>query len=161
MVTALQDAIRQVRAIATELRPSSLDDLGLLPTIDWFCRELERRHPEIPVRSDIALQEHDVPVPLKIVIYRIAETALREMSGHRPLERIRLDLRLDGRNVALTIEERPQASSAGSAAEPSPADAQARFGAVQERTAVSGGRFSVTVNEAGGCTLRATWSLPQ
>jgi len=46
----LQRAIEDVQTLATGLRPSILDDHGLLPTIDWFCREFERQHPQSPLR---------------------------------------------------------------------------------------------------------------
>jgi len=39
IVPLAQEAIEEVRRIAMDLRPSTLDDMGILATISWFCRE--------------------------------------------------------------------------------------------------------------------------
>ncbi len=65
IIPVLQQAIQEVRTIATDLRPSSLDDLGLLPTLNWLCREFEQQHPGIRIEREISLQEQDIPPPLK------------------------------------------------------------------------------------------------
>ncbi len=83
IVPVLQSAIQEVRSIATELRPSSLDDLGLIPTINWFCREFEQRHKEISIEREISLQEATIPAPLKIVIYRIIESTFKNIAHAR------------------------------------------------------------------------------
>ena len=55
IISMIEDTIQETRRISARLRPSMLDDLGLLPTVDWFCREFEKNYPKIrasvPVRS--------------------------------------------------------------------------------------------------------------
>ncbi|MCK7493079.1 MAG: histidine kinase [Comamonadaceae bacterium] len=65
MVQAVKEAINEVRAVALNLRPSSLDGLGLIPTIRWFCREFMKLHPDIVTEHAIGLAEDDVPGPLQ------------------------------------------------------------------------------------------------
>jgi signal transduction histidine kinase len=160
IVPLLQGAIDDVQRIATGLRPSSLDELGLLPTIDWFCREFERLHPAIVVAEEISVQEHDVPAPLKIVIYRVIESAFANIARYESTDRIGLALQLEDGVITLAIDDTSQDSRYAATAEfESDSDVQLSFGEAQERTTLSGGRFTIARSEAGGVMLRASWTV--
>lgn len=159
-VLALQGVIEEVKETAMELRPPTLDELGLLPTIQWFCREFEYLHPDIRIDQQISVQEAEIPGPLKIVIYRIIETAIKDISQDADIDRIRLALRSTGKTITLSIDDIPRdldcvtAAPSGSVVNPS-----VRFAAAQERTTLSGGVFSTAKNEEGGTTLHACWAM--
>lgn len=160
IVPVLQNAIQEVRTIATELRPSSLDDLGLLPTINWFCREFERQHPEIRIQRQILLREGTIPSHLKIDIYRIIESAFRNIAKYSNTDQIRFVLHLADDMIHLIIGDEPTARPAATGAVPPDpaADPQFRFAEMKERTSLSGGVFSSTLEKMGGVTLRASWA---
>jgi len=159
IVPVLQSAIHEVRTIATELRPSSLDDLGLLPTINWFCREFERQHPEIRIQREISLREGTIPSHLKIDIYRIIESAFKNMAKHSNTDQIRFVLHLADDMIHLIIGDTPTARPAATRiAPPLHGDPQFRFAEMKERTSLSGGVFSSTLEKMGGVTLRASWA---
>jgi signal transduction histidine kinase len=158
LVPVLQGAINEVQAIATELRPSSLDDLGLLPTIRWFCREFEQLHPEVQIEQKLTLRESDLPVALKIVLYRIIESALKNPLFHAGADEIQLDLRLTNRAIVLTIDESPRDSTYAATTARSPAsDLQVQFVEARERATLSGGKFAIGRNAAGGVQLQCSW----
>ncbi len=52
LVPIIQGAIEEARRIYTGLRPTILDDLGILATISWFCREFRKTFPHIRVLED-------------------------------------------------------------------------------------------------------------
>jgi len=159
-VSLLQAAIEDVTRIATGLRPPMLDDRGLVPTIAWFCREFERLNPAIAVAEEIAVQEDDLPEPLKIVIYRIIEAAFASIARYENVDRIGLGLQLAGGAMTLTIEDASQDSRyAAMAQHDTESDLQLRFGEAQERTTLSGGSFTIARKNAGGITLRASWPV--
>lgn len=161
IVPVLQHAIHEVRTIATELRPASLDDLGLLPTIRWFCREFEQRHPAICIQPDISLAETNIPPLLKIDIYRIIESVFKNIAKHSHTDRIILALHLADARIHLTIGDTPTVLPAIAPADRSAhgIEAQFRFAEVKERTALSGGAFSTTLENTGWVTLRASWAI--
>lgn len=72
----VQLASEEVRQIHTNLRPSLLDDLGIMSTISWFCREFEKLYSAIRIEKQIHVEKQDVPESLKIVIFRILQEAL-------------------------------------------------------------------------------------
>lgn len=158
IVPVLRGAISQVQAIAMELRPSSLDGLGLLPTIHWFCSEFEQLHPGKRIEHKIALQEKDLPTGLKIVLYRIIESTLKNLALYADADRIQLDLRLDNRAIVLSIDDSTQDSTyAASTIQTSATDLQLQFVEARERTTLSGGTFSIGRNTAGGVRLQCSW----
>jgi signal transduction histidine kinase len=159
IIPVLQSAIDDVQTIATGLRPASLDDLGLLPTIDWFCREFDRLHPTIAVVQVISVREDDVPAPLKIVIFRIIESAFENIARYQAVGRIALALRLENGAITLAIDDMsPDSRYAATAERDTDSDLQLRFGEAQERTTLSGGSFMIARNKGGGVTLRASWA---
>ncbi|MBI2961693.1 MAG: hypothetical protein HYY28_15380 [Betaproteobacteria bacterium] len=155
-VAALQAAIKQVETLAMELRPSVLDEFGLLPTIRWFCRQFERGHPAIRIEDDISVPENYAFGPLAIVIYRIIESSFRNIARFRNTDRICLSLQLADRAILLAIDDTSRDATYAAAAR-SDSDLNARFAGARERTTLSGGTFSVTHNPAGGITLHARW----
>ena len=155
-LTGLQGAIEEVQEMATELRPSSLDELGLLPTINWFCREFECLHPEIRIEQQISVQEREIPEPLKIVIYRIVEAVLKDIGNNPHKDRVRLSLQPNANAILLAIDDFPQETASAATA---PGNPRLRFAAAQERATLSGGAFSAAFNREGGITLHASWAM--
>ncbi|MFY9329922.1 MAG: PAS domain S-box protein [Georgfuchsia sp.] len=158
-VPLLQSAINDVQTIASDLRPSILDELGLLPTIDWFCRKFNSLYPAIEIAQEISVQENDMPVPLKIAIYRIIESAFTDIVRYENPDQIELALRMHNDAISLTIADTSHGSRRAAAMErDSDSDLQVRFGEAKERTTLSGGSFTIARNEAGGVSLRAKWA---
>lgn len=156
MIPMLQAAIQEVRAIATDLRPASLDDLGLLPTVHWLCRELEQRHPGIRIEQRISLQERDIPPSLKGILYSIVMSVLGEMAQRTSTARVRLGLTLEGNALVLLIDD--TASEAFDMMD-APIEPQLRagFARMEELATLSGGAFTAAHHADGGTTLRAAW----
>lgn len=158
IIPVLQDAIEDVRELAGSLRPASLDELGLLPTIEWFCDSFERMHPGISVETSIAVGEDDTPLPLKIVLYRVIESTFRVIARHAGRNRVRLELRGAVDAIELRIEDTPRDSRYYIGAAPlRDAEQRLRFAKVKERITLSGGTFQIRNNAAGGTILHASW----
>lgn len=161
IIPALQGAIEDVRTIATELRPSSIDDLGLLPTLGSVCRNFQRQHPGIRILLDLPLQEHDIPAPLKVILYRIVVLALDEIALQTNSDQIALALRRDGEALTLLVDDTPSGAPDASETtligiDPAP---ESRFSKMLELTTLSGGHFAAARPAAGRVVLRASWAV--
>ena len=160
IIPVLQQAIQEVRTIATDLRPPSLDDLGLLPTLNWLCREFEQQHPGIRIEREISLQEQDIPPPLKIILYRIIVKVFDEMAEHTKTGHIHLALWLDsGHTLIVLIDDTTTEALDKTAIPLMNIDPQLRagFARMEELTTLSGGIFTASHHAGGGATLRAAW----
>jgi PAS domain S-box-containing protein len=74
--------MKEARRIMNRLRPSILDDLGLIPAFEGFCREFKAFHPEIQLECKLEPREDEIPEPLKVVIFRVAQEAMTNSIRH-------------------------------------------------------------------------------
>jgi len=160
IIPVLQQAIHEVRTIATDLRPPSLDDLGLLPTLNWVFREFEQRHPGIRIKREIPLQEQDIPSPLKVILYRIIVSVLNDLAQHPNTGRIHLALRQEDNGLILLIDDTSTEMLDRTVTSLANIDPQLRagFARMEELTTLSGGTFTAAHYSGGGTTLRASWN---
>jgi len=105
LVAKVKYALAELRRISMNLRPSMLDELGIVTTLSWFFREFEASGVDINIEREIRVNETDVPAPLKIVIFRILQEATNNAVKHADAERIKVCLRKAGDALEFTIED--------------------------------------------------------
>jgi PAS domain S-box-containing protein len=94
--------IERVRRMSLELRPSLLDDLGLLPTLNWLFENYEARTQQ-PVIFQHSGLDQDFSPRLGIVVYRIAQEALTNVVRHAQHKKVFVDIWLDKHYFYLRI----------------------------------------------------------
>jgi PAS domain S-box-containing protein len=159
LVPIICQTIEEVRNTSMDLRPSTLDSLGILPTIDWFCREHQTSYPSMQIEKRIDVRETDVPDHLKIVIYRIVQEAFNNAARHSEAEILRISLDKTDVEIRLAVQDNGQGFDLEDLLS---ADAERRgFGitSMKERTELSGGSFSIESGIGKGTTIRATWKV--
>jgi signal transduction histidine kinase len=110
LASNLSQTIGEVRRIMTDLRPSILDDLGILSALSWLCREFEATYSHICVEKRIGISEEQVPDALKIVIFRISQEAMNNIAKHSDSSRIQLCFQKAQDRVELTIQDNGRGS---------------------------------------------------
>src|SRR4030042_6679818 len=80
--STIKEAMNEVRRIQMDLHPSTLDDLGIVATLSWFCRSFQTTYTHIRIEQDVGIGESEVPKILKTVIYRILQEALNNIAKH-------------------------------------------------------------------------------
>jgi signal transduction histidine kinase len=161
IIPILHDAIQEVRAIATELRPSSIDDIGLLLTLQRLCREFEQRHPGLRIDLQTPLDESDIPARLKIILYRIVTSVFDDMAHTSSADQIGLGLWRDSMTLTLLIDDTASGDLDKTAQPLANIDPQLSAGLarMEELTTLSGGQFKASYHAGGGTTLRASWNV--
>jgi two-component system NarL family sensor kinase len=101
----LRESLVNVRRISTELLPSSLDDLGLVATIEWLCRQLTEIRPDMRVELQLEVDESSIGQAMKLDLYRIIEEALVNAGRHANASRARVKLVATQGQLQLTIED--------------------------------------------------------
>ena len=105
IVTHIRDTIKEVRRISTSLRPSMLDDLGLLATVKWFCRSSQEMYTDTRIETAFGLQESEIPEPSKIVVYRILQEALNNALKHSAADTIEVGLERMGDGMRMCVRD--------------------------------------------------------
>jgi signal transduction histidine kinase len=150
IVDYLVDTIKETKRISANLRPSTMDDLGLCATISWFCREFKMFYKNIEVNQDIDIRENDISEPMKIVIYRILQEAMSNAAKHGNPDKIDLALKKNHDNLYLTIfDDGPGFEQENGLISTDPLSGHGITG-MKERAEVCGGRFKVTSRSGWG-----------
>jgi len=157
VIPLVQQAIEEVRRIHTDLRPSMLDDLGILATINWFCREFQMIYSDIRIEKHVAVQENEVPEPLKMVIFRVLQEAMNNIAKHSDAYFMCLCFKKTDGAIALTVEDNGRGFDPGKAL--SLKNSEKRFGitSMKERTELTGGSFAIKSTPGVGTTISALW----
>jgi PAS domain S-box-containing protein len=157
VIPMVQESVREIRRIQMNLRPAILDDLGILATISWFCREFEASCQGIEIEKQIDVQEDEIPEPLKMAIYRIMQEGLTNIQKHSGASLVRLSLRKTNGRIELSIQDNGQGFDLQEAH--SSEDSRRGLGLVsmRERAEHSGGSFSIESEKGKGTVLRVTW----
>jgi signal transduction histidine kinase len=115
----LNELIRKVRKLSLDLRPSVLDDLGLLPALDWYF-ERYTQQTGIVVDFDPQLSDRQrFSNEIEISIYRIVQESLTNVARHAGVKSVLVELRTTGKQIELMIEDEgtgfePENQKAGS-----------------------------------------------
>lgn len=160
VVPVIQTSVEEVRRISMALRPSTLDDLGLIATLAWFSREFQSTYPHIQVDHAIEVEESAVPDPLKTTIFRIVQEAMNNAAKHSRASRITLALRGVFGTLQLVVADNGVGFNPG---EPRRQDASGGFGLafMRERAELFGGAFVVTSGVGLGTEVTAQWAVAE
>jgi signal transduction histidine kinase len=100
----VENSVRVVRNMALLLRPSMLDDLGLVPALRWQAREVSKQTSmEVSVAAELA--SDDLPDEYKTCIYRVVQEALHNCSRHAHATKVRIRVQQDGSYLSLSIQD--------------------------------------------------------
>ncbi|MBI5443915.1 MAG: PAS domain S-box protein [Deltaproteobacteria bacterium] len=155
-VQRLKEAVEEVRRIGMALRPSTLDDLGIVATIKWFCREFRVTRPEITVTEEVSVREEEVPEGLKIVIFRVLQEAVNNAAKHSRCKTISVRLSRGERTIELEVADDGVGFDVQRMLGIRTQERRLGLDSMRERALLSGGEFQVDSGE-GGTVVRATW----
>ncbi|MBZ5498686.1 MAG: sensor histidine kinase [Acidobacteriia bacterium] len=96
--------MQMVRNLALGLRPSMLDDLGLVPALEWQAREFSRRSgTPVELKTDGSLES--IPDEVSTCIYRIVQESLTNCARHSRANTVRIDLHGGVTELSLTVRD--------------------------------------------------------
>lgn len=104
MIALIDDTMKTVRRISTELRPGILDDLGLVDALDWQSHEFEQR---TGIQCSFKSVSDDLQFEKNIStgIFRIFQEALTNVTRHSQATEITASFETDNDEVVLTIQD--------------------------------------------------------
>jgi len=141
----VESTVRLVRNMALLLRPSMLDDLGLIPALKWQARESSKRT-SMDVTVAAELDSDELPDDYKTCIYRVVQEALHNCARHSHATSVRINVEQAQDRLLLSIRDDGQGF-----------DAQHTKGlgllGIQERVARLGGTCQVDSQLGSGATL--------
>jgi PAS domain S-box-containing protein len=159
LIPLVRETIDEARRIQMDLRPSTLDDIGVLATLDWFCREYQKIYSHIRIEKKIGLQESEVSASLKTAIYRLTQEALNNIAKHSKADLIFLSLQTMKDTIELVIKDNGTGFSVEEILSSEKTKKGLGLNSMRERTELSGGTFAIETAPGAGTMIRANWPL--
>jgi signal transduction histidine kinase len=153
IISLAQNGIEESRRIQMDLRPSILDDLGIIATIGWFTREFQKVYSHISVEKEIQIEENDIPAALKTSLFRIIQEAMNNVAKHSKADLIQLILKKAKEKIELSIEDNGMGFDLENIKQ------GLGLTSMRERTELSGGTFEIESVPGRGTTIRAQWTI--
>ena len=153
MLRSVDDAISTVQRIMSELRPSVLDDLGLIPAVEWQTRQFENRT-GIVCELDLPEMPMHLSQRARTALFRILQESLTNVARHANASRVRVSLICDSDWTRLSVDDN------GKGIKPRDLEDSHSFGllGMRERAAVFGGTVEIRGETNAGTTVKV--SLP-
>ena len=150
MITVVDDAVKFVRKLASELRPSILDDLGLIPALEWHSQEFEKRY-TIKTEFYSQLQELDISSVIATGLFRMYQESLTNVARHSNATRVVVNLRMINDEISLSIADN------GKGFDTSQANKKTLgLLGMKERAAMIGGNLEIISESGKGTTIAIT-----
>jgi PAS domain S-box-containing protein len=104
MISVIDDTVKSVRRISSELRPGILDDLGLIPALEWQSQEFEKR---TGIRSVFKsyVNEFNPSSNISTNIFRVYQETLTNIARHAQATFVETTLEETERNLVLTVRD--------------------------------------------------------
>ena len=155
----LRQVIAELSNISNALRPRLLDDLGLLPTLEWYGRGFEEAYPAVSMVRVLTAAERNVPELLKADIFRVVQDALGNVAQHSHATVVRLSLIQEDGELRLSIEDNGKGFDAVLAFQSR--DASVGLLSMRKRIRGTGGRFALESIPRRGTRISAAWAIGQ
>ncbi len=151
--------LQEINHWILELRPTVLDDLGLVPAIRWYAESrLEPVHARVEVKA--AGLPHRLPTGIETALFRIAQEAISNVAKHAHARQVEIALRREDGHLALTVADDGIGFQAGE--EYAAKDGMRGIGllGMRERTALLGGCIRIESQNGGGTRVEVEipWS---
>jgi two-component system, NarL family, sensor histidine kinase DegS len=148
----IRKIIEEVRHFGQELRPSILDDLGLIPAVKWLASNLGKNY-NITVETEVSGGQRQLPSESELMLFRIIQEALTNVGKHSQATKVKVKLDFSENSIKVVISDDGQGIKT-----PLKIGELARIGklgllGIRERTQLLGGTFNIESKPGEGTAI--------
>ena len=154
IINNIQSAMQEVKRVSLNLRPTMLDEIGVIKTLDWFFEDYKKVF-KYDVSFDCNIIEDDIKDEMKVNIFRIVQEAMNNIAKHANASRITISLK----NMKNSIILRVMDDGDGFIEQEKQKEKLLGLGlkSMKERAEHSGAKFSIKSDEGEGTIVQAIW----
>jgi signal transduction histidine kinase len=142
---------QNLHRLAVNLRPASLDHLGLVTTLQQYIHEFSRQYNIIVEFEAVGIQEKRLPIEIETALFRIIQESLTNVVLHARAEQVDVLLSLTEKRISVIVED----NGIGFAPAPSMTEDQLGLFGMRERVEMLGGTFTIESAPGKGATIKA------
>jgi signal transduction histidine kinase len=154
----VDQTIQQVRALSVDLRPSVLDDLGLVAALEWY---VERQAQRIGFSGQFVAEPPDLRVDptVETVCFRVVQEALTNVARHAQARQVWVELKQQGDTLDLVIRDDGVGFDVSAAQERAAQGASFGLLGMWERVELAGGHIEMDSTPGQGTEIRIRFPL--
>jgi two-component system sensor histidine kinase UhpB len=153
------DILAELRKIVSGLRPTMLDDLGLIPAIRWYSRSVLEAN-GVQVRMTLPEETFELPSHLATTLFRIAQEGINNIMRHASAKTTDICLAFEPAGVHLQVQDDGQGFDPQRAAGEAISSQHLGLLGMQERAELVGGKVTVESVPGKGTRLQVFVPLP-
>lgn len=148
LLSMIDETVKSVRRISSQLRPSLLDDLGLTAAMEWQLSEFEKRA-GIKTKLITPEEEVDLSDAVKTALFRIFQESLTNVARHSRAKKVTVVLRKDDHTFILSITDDGKGFDINKVAD------KRTLGilGMKERSSMIGGTYEINSTPGGGTSV--------
>ncbi|SDF02812.1 sensor histidine kinase [Sporolituus thermophilus] len=153
MRLAVKKTIDAVHRMAIELRPSILDDMGLIPAVEKYVNDFRHNY---GIDTDLHIQwqcEKRLVHEIEVTVYRIVQEALTNIAKYAKADNVCIIMTCDRRGLEVIVEDDGVGFDADAILQQSVAGTQLGLFGMQERATLVGGALTIESTPGRGTTL--------
>lgn len=159
-IAILEKTLHQVRNLSLELRPSLLDDLGIVAALRWY---IDRYAQRAGFKAQFSAEPSEIRLPgeLETACFRVVQEALTNVVRHANAGRVDVVLRQEKNLLELSIHDNGVGFDLAAIGERAVTDRSLGLLGMRERVQLVGGQFEIHSDLASGTQIYACFPLPE
>jgi len=159
LIPKVRNSVDELLRIGAHIFPTTLEDIGILATISWFCREFQETYSGIQIEKHIDIQEEEIPYFLKIMIYKTLRDALANIATQRKADLVNLSIQQKNKRIELTIQDNGKGFDVREVLKKENQGEILGLSSLRERVKLSGGTFRIKSAIGKGTTIHTSWQI--
>lgn len=157
-IAIVDHSLQRVRNLSLDLRPSLLDDLGLVAALRWY---VDRQAQWAGITAEFIAEPEGLRLPndLETVCFRVTQEALTNVVRHARAHHVHIALRKQDNEVSLTISDDGIGFDVHAAQKRAIRGSSLGLIGMQERVFLAGGEIEIVSKIAGGTSVRVRFPL--
>ena len=144
--------IEELRRISIDLRPSILDNMGLMSALRWLVEQINR---ESNIHTCLVIEGKDrtLPPSVEITIFRIVQEALNNIKHHSKASEANINLKFSPDSLSILIQDNGQGFYQPENLPKLAIEGKLGLIGIQERIASLGGNFEMNSKPGSGTEI--------
>jgi PAS domain S-box-containing protein len=147
--TSIMDGVRR---LTQDLRPSTLDRLGLLPGLEWLANDMSR-YSGITTKVKVVGEGRRLPPDVELMLFRIAQEGLRNVWRHSQATEVEVTAEFCDKKVVVTIKDNGKGFSVPGTVGDLTRDGKLGLTGMHERARLVGGSVTLHSELGKGTTI--------
>lgn len=160
LIKIVGDSLKEIRQIIFELRPSTLDDLGLVPSIENYIKKF-RRENDIKIDLSVNDKVRRLPGVIETAVYRMAQEALLNVKKHACASEVKITLNYEASQLKVVVADNGQGFDWDIVTEKLISGDSQGITGMRERISLLGGTFRIISEKGMGTMVEANILLPR